>query len=294
MQFTLAQITGFIAVAENLHFGRAAEELNMTQPPLSRQIQKLEKSIGVHLFERNNRTVTLTPAGEAFLAEAYGLLASVERAPRRAQKIAEGSWGQITIGCTAVSTFGVLGSLVSTLAEQLPGISVEIAEMVTGEQIKALSEGKIDIGLGRVGRIPETIDATLVLSEQLVLAVPSDHAFAARDSVDTKEISGQRLLMHDATRARYFYDLTVRYIDVEANEVAHSLSQILTIVNLVAAGRGIAVVSESAARLGVDGVTYVPLHDAPRDVVELHAIWNPESRNPALKEVLALIRRELR
>src|SRR5699024_12628289 len=77
MKFTLAQITSFIAVAENLHFGQAAEELNMTHPPLSRQIQKLEKSIGVQLFERNNRNVTLTPAGESFLAEAYGLVASV-------------------------------------------------------------------------------------------------------------------------------------------------------------------------------------------------------------------------
>ena len=290
MKFTLAQITSFIAVAENLHFGQAAEELNMTQPPLSRQIQKLEKSIGVQLFERNNRNVTLTPAGETFLAEAYGLVASVNRAPRRAQKVAEGSWGQITIGCTAVSSFGVLGDLLSRIADSLPGVSVEISEMVTAEEVKALGDGLIDIGLGRPDRVPATVETALVQSERLVAAVPIDHAFAHRDSLRSSEISGQNLIMHSPTKARYFYDLTVRYIDVGSNEITHSLSQILTIVNLVAAGRGIAVVSESAAHLRLDGVVYVPLVDVPDGAVELHAIWNPDSRNPALRKVIELVR----
>ncbi|QUL78786.1 LysR family transcriptional regulator [Brevibacterium sp. SMBL_HHYL_HB1] len=290
MKFTLAQITSFIAVAENLHFGQAAEELNMTQPPLSRQIQKLEKSIGVQLFERNNRNVTLTPAGETFLAEAYGLVASVNRAPRRAQKVAEGSWGQITIGCTAVSSFGVLGDLLSRIADRLPGVSVEISEMVTAEEVKALGDGLIDIGLGRPDRVPATVETALVQSERLVAAVPIDHAFAHRDSLRSSEISGQNLIMHSPTKARYFYDLTVRYIDVGSNEITHSLSQILTIVNLVAAGRGIAVVSESAAHLRLDGVVYVPLVDVPDGAVELHAIWNPDSRNPALRKVIELVR----
>lgn len=287
--FTLAQITGFIAVAENLHFGRAAEELNMTQPPLSRQIQKLEKSIGVHLFERNNRTVTLTPAGEAFLTEAYGILASAERAPRRAQKIAEGSSGQITIGCTSISTFRVLGEVLAALSSEHPDVSVEISEMFTSEQIKALTENRIDIGLGRVGRVPETIESTLIHTERLVAAVPAGHEFAARESISAKEVRGQNLLMHDATKARYFYDLTVRWFDVEANDITHSLSQIVTIVNLVAAGHGIAIVAESAARLGVAGVTFVPIDDIPSDVVEMHAIWSPETRNPAVDKVLRLI-----
>lgn len=290
MKFTLAQITSFIAVAENLHFGKAAEELNMTQPPLSRQIQKLEKSIGVHLFERNNRNVELTPAGEAFLTEAYGLLTSVERAPRKAQLIAEGSWGQITIGCTAVSSFGVLGELLSQMAEELPGVSVEISEMVTAEEVRALAEGLIDIGLGRLDRVPDSVDSALIQTEGMVVAVPTNHSFASRESLKSAEISGQTLIMHSPTKARYFYDLTVRYIDVGANRIAHSLSQILTIINLVAAGRGIAIVSESAALLRVDGVSYVPLSDVPNDVVELHAIWNPDSRNPALRKVIELVK----
>jgi DNA-binding transcriptional LysR family regulator len=290
MKFTLAQITSFIAVAENLHFGQAAEELNMTQPPLSRQIQKLEKSIGVQLFERNNRNVTLTPAGETFLTEAHGLVASIDRAPRRAQKVAEGSWGQITIGCTAVSSFGVLGDLLSRIAGRLPGVSVEISEMVTAEEVKALGDGLIDIGLGRPDRVPTTVETALVQSERLVAAVPIDHAFAHRDSLRSSEISGQNLIMHSPTKARYFYDLTVRYIDVGSNEIVHSLSQILTIVNLVAAGRGIAIVSESAAHLRLDGVVYVPLSDVPDGAVELHAIWSPDSRNPALRKVIELVR----
>lgn len=289
MKFTLAQITSFIAVAENLHFGRAAEELNMTQPPLSRQIQKLEKSIGVHLFERNNRTVTLTPAGEAFLSEAYSLVAAANRAPRMAQNIAKGASGQIVIGCTAVSTFSALGSLITAIADETPGIRVEIVELVTAEQIKALDEGRIDVGLGRVARLTESVESIVIQSEGLVLAVPVGHEFAKRDSVSTQEIVGQALLMHDPVKARYFYDLVVRYINVGANEVVHSPSQILTIINLVAAGRGIAVVSESASQLKLGGVIYLPLDGIPDDIVELHAMWSPNSRNPAVNTVIALI-----
>src|SRR5699024_7241503 len=133
------------------------------------------------------------------------------------------------------SSFGVLGDLLSRIADRLPGVSVEISGTVTAEEVKALGDGLIDIGLGRPDRVPATVETALVQSERLVAAVPLDHASAHRGSPRSSEIAGQNLIMHAPTKARYFYDLTVRYIDVGCNEITHSLSQILTIVNLVAA-----------------------------------------------------------
>jgi DNA-binding transcriptional LysR family regulator len=123
--FTFDQLTGFIAVAEELHFGRAAERLNMTQPPLSRQIQKLEKSVGTELFERDNRKVQLTAAGSAFLEEARRLLALAERAPLTARRIASGRSGLLRIGFTAASGFSILGPLLEEISAILPDVDVD-------------------------------------------------------------------------------------------------------------------------------------------------------------------------
>jgi len=147
--FTFDQLAGFIAVAEELHFGRAAERLNMTQPPLSRQIQKLEKTVGAELLERDNRRVQLTPAGTAFLDEARRLLALAERAPVTARRIASGRSGLLRIGFTAASGFSILGPLLEEISAILPDVDVDLQELVTGEQIQALETGELDLGLAR-------------------------------------------------------------------------------------------------------------------------------------------------
>src|SRR6185312_15315780 len=123
--FTLDQARSFIAVAEELHFGRAADRLSMTQPPLSRQIQKLERAIGVELLERTNRKVVLTAAGEAFLREARKLVVSADRAPLTARNIAAGRSGVLRIGFTAASGFSLLGPLLAQIAEVIPDVDVD-------------------------------------------------------------------------------------------------------------------------------------------------------------------------
>ena len=147
--FTFDQLAGFIAVAEELHFGRAAERLNMTQPPLSRQIQKLEKSIGTELLERDNRKVQLTAAGRAFLDEARRLMALADRAPVTARRIASGRSGLLRIGFTAASGFSILGPLLEEIAAIVPDVDIDLQELVTGEQIQGLLTGELDLGLAR-------------------------------------------------------------------------------------------------------------------------------------------------
>ena len=289
--FTLDQARSFIAVAEELHFGHAATRLNMTQPPLSRQIQKLEKTLGVELLERDNRRVALTAAGRAFLAEARKLVVAADRAPVLARRIAAGRAGVLRIGFTAASGFSLLGHLLGEIEQALPEVDVELQELVTGEQIRALEEGDLDLGLARPPFDREVFESQLLLAEDLYVAVPEGHPLESlKRPVTSADLGSVPLIMHSPLKARYFYDHVVRLVEVEHRNVVHTVSQVLTMVALVAAGRGVAFVPESARLLGIGGVSYLRLAGSSSDAVELHAIWNRSSRNPALLRLLQLWR----
>lgn len=292
--FTLDQARSFVAVAEELHFGRAAERLNMTQPPLSRQIQKLERTVGVELLERDNRRVSLTAAGQAFLQDARRLVVAAERAPDNARRIAAGQLGELRIGFTAASGFSLLGPLLGEISAQMPQVHVELAEMVTSEQVEGLLDGDIDLGLARPPFDENLFESDLLFSEGLYAAVPSDHRLAKEQrEISYEDLRHEPLIMHSPTKARYFYDLVVRRIDIEHENVRHTVSQILTMIALVSAGRGIAFVPESAKLLGVNGVTYLRLSEVSDDPVQLHAIWSKTSRNPALERLVSIVRHTL-
>jgi DNA-binding transcriptional LysR family regulator len=286
--FTFDQLAGFIAVAEELHFGRAAERLNMTQPPLSRQIQKLEKSIGTELLERDNRKVQLTPAGNAFLDEARRLMALANRAPVTARRIATGRSGVLRVGFTAASGFSILGPLLEEIAAILPQVDIDLQELVTGEQIQGLLTGELDMGLARPPFDRDVFDSHLLYRESMMLAVPAGHRLAdlTRPIEDT-DLRDEPLIMHSPTKAAYFYDLVVRMHDIQHRNVLHTVSQILTMVSLVAARRGVAFVPHSATLLAIKGVEFLPLAGGgSEDAVELHAIWNRKVANPALRRLL--------
>lgn len=287
--YSLDQLRGFTAVAEELHFGRAAARLNMTQPPLSRQIQKLEKAIGVQLFDRDNRGVALTAAGEAFLADARKLLELADAAPSLARRISAGSAGSVRIGFTAASTFGLLGALLNEISGALPDVDIDLKEMVTRDQTAALISGEIDLGLARPPFDEELFDSRLLYREPIMVAVPAGHRLTRLGrEVTAKDLEGEDLIMHSPTEARYFYDIVISLVSSHRAFV-HTVSQILTMIFLVAAGRGLALVPHSATVLGIEGVDYVELGGFEKDPVELHAIWMRGSRNPALHRVLDII-----
>lgn len=285
--FTFDQLAAFIAVAEELHFGRAAERLNMTQPPLSRQIQKLERIVGTELLERDNRKVQLTPAGLAFLDEARRLLTLAGRAPATARRIASGRTGILRIGFTAASGYSVLGPLLEQISGIVPDVDIELQELVTGEQLDGLLTGELDLGLARPPFDARTFDSRLMSRESMVVAVPSGHPLAALDrDIGPEDFSHEALIMHSPTQARYFYDLVVRLLPIDHGNVVHTVSQIVTMVSLVAAKRGVAFVPESATALGINGVTFLPLAAGSTGQVELHALWNRRITNPALRLLL--------
>jgi DNA-binding transcriptional LysR family regulator len=290
MAYTLDQLRVLVAVAEELHFGKAADRLQMTQPPLSRQIQKLERAVGAQLLERDSRRVVLTAAGEVFLAEARRMLALADGAPELARRVASGYSGLLRIGFTAASTFGILGDLLNKITDELPGVDLGLAELVTQDQVRALQGEEIDLGLARPPFDAEIFGSRLLHREALLLAVPAGHSLAGLDRAATAaDLAGEPLVMHSPTRARYFYDLVVATMPVEHQNVVHRANQILTMLWLVSAGRGIAFVPASAMRLGIPGVAYAPLATAVPQPVELHFLWPRRSRNPVLGRVLDVV-----
>ncbi|HVV14487.1 LysR family transcriptional regulator [Amycolatopsis sp.] len=285
--FSFEQLRGFVAVAEERHFGRAAERLSITQPPLSRQIQKLERTIGAQLLVRSSRGVQLTAAGQAFLADALRLLMLAERAPDLARRIGAGEAGSIRIGFTGAAAFGVLGEALNLISAKLPDLRLELSERVTNDQMAALTNGELDLGLARPPFDREFCFSRLLHRERLVLCVPEGHWLANLGRpVSATDFSAEALIMPSADQARYFYDLIVGLLPIVHDNVAHSVSQIQTMIWLVAARRGIAFVPESATRMHVEGVAWVELAELPEAPVELHLVWPNPATSPALSTVL--------
>lgn len=291
--FTLAQAAAFVAVAEEGHFGRAAARLHMTQPPLSRQIQKLERDLGTDLFTRHPRGVDLTPAGTAFLDECRSLLHRAEQAPARVRLIAEGRVGRVRIGYTATSAHNTLGALLTRITEHAPGVEVELHELVSRQQVAALRDGSIDLGLARPPFRFAGVESQLIHAESLSVALEAHHPLAVRGTpVSSTDLRNEQIIMHASDQAKYFRDLVTDLLDVSEQQISHSASQVLTMMALVASGHGIAVVPDSARQITVAGVEILPLSDCPPDLVELFAIWDSGSTNPALRAVLPLLRRD--
>ena len=286
--FDIMQLRCFVAVAEELHFGRAAARLNMTQPPLSRQIQVLERIIDAPLLERTSRAVRLTPAGRSFLPEAKRILKLAASASSTAKRIAAGKTGGIKIGFTAGGAYSFLPQLVTAMRRRVPEVDLSLKEMVSVDQIEALGSGEIDVGLLRppVGR-PE-LEALRVVAEPLVAAVPAGHPLASRPSLALSDLDGQPFIMYAPYESRYFYDLLVSEFartKVLPRYVQH-LSQIHSILSLVRAGLGLAMVPETADGLRMEGVLLRPLRiKAPRPV-EMFLVWRRDGDNPLLPTVV--------
>ncbi len=282
--FELHQLRCFVAVAEELHFGQAALRLNLSQPPVSRQIRMLEHHLAVVLFERTSRTVRLTPAGSRFLPEARRLLRLADDAARIAQRTEAGEEGRLALGFTAVSGYEFLPRLVKALTRGAPGIDLVLREMVTDEQLEALGTGWIDAGLVRPPFLRRDLQSLCALREPLLLAVPADHRLARKPKPTIRDLHEQPLIAYSPTESRYFHDLVtvlLREADVRPREV-QQLSQIHSMLGLVQAGLGLALVPASAAALRVGNLTLRAIPTAPTRFVEMHLAWRADNRNPAL------------
>jgi len=282
--FELTHLRCFVVLAEELHFGRAAERLHMTQSPLSRQIQVLERILGVELFNRTSRRVTLTLAGETFLHEARRIVRLSESAALAARRVWKGETGRISIGFTAVSGYVLLPRIVKRAAVELPGLELQLHELVSGDQFEALHTGMIDLALVRPPVDKVQFDSAPLLLESLLVALHEDDPRAGQESFGPADFDGQDLVMYAQRGAGYFHQLLSSLFEragAAPNYVQH-VTQIHSLLGLVGAALAPGIVPEAAAGLHPRGVVFRPFETQPEAPVELHLAWRRESENPAL------------
>jgi DNA-binding transcriptional LysR family regulator len=285
--FSLTQLSMFVAVAEEMHFGRAAERLRMTQPPLSRQIQLLEKELGVQLFDRSSRAVTLTAAGKAFLGDARRILQQSERVTLAVRKTSAGKSGILRIGFTGGSVFSGLERVLDSARRELPDVEIELRELVTMDQLEALSDGSLDLGLARPPVTRPDLGSQPLLRESLVAAIPAGHPLAGQDGIALSDLHRVDMVMYTPIESRYFFELLssvfheARVAPVPV-QYMHQFHSLLALVNL---GWGVALVPESAATMRLNNVVYRPVELTRPAPVELDLVWRLSNENPALSRL---------
>jgi DNA-binding transcriptional LysR family regulator len=255
----LRHLRYFRAVAEELHFGRAAERLHMAQPPLSQQILQLERELGVTLLVRSTRKVELTPAGEAYLKQVVAILDSVDEAGAQARRIAEGVEGHLAIGCVGSATYSLLPRLVRALRDELPGVDVSVrGEMLAPAQIAALLTGEIDLALLRPPVEQPGVLVETVRRDRLLVALPEGHALATRDDLCVSDLRDEEFVAH-AGHGRSVMSSILTAMCADAGfvpRIRHEVEETSTLVTLVSAGLGVAIVPEPTAALDIAGVCY--------------------------------------
>ncbi|HYX63358.1 MAG TPA: LysR family transcriptional regulator [Burkholderiales bacterium] len=289
----LWQLRYFSAVAERLHFGRAAQALHISQPPLSRAIRALEAQLGVALFERTRRRVALTAAGERLLDETRRLSAHLERAVSELRAMAAGEEGRLRIGFVSLADYGVLPGLLRAYKAARPGVRLALREMLSPQQADALTAGELDFGL----LLPPVAGASalehlVVQRERFVLALPARHRLARLRKVAMRELAGEPLVMVPRDIAPGLYDIVANLAARSgfSLNVAQEAIQMQTVVSLVSSGLGAAVVPGSVANLGRRGVVYRELVDThPR--LDLWLAWSRRALDAPAQEFLALARR---
>ena len=270
----LRHLRYFIAVAEELNFTRAAEKLHMAQPPLSQQIQQLETQLGFQLFRRTKRTVVLTEAGQVFFEESQKIMQQVDRAIQLAQQTSRGELGQLTIGFVSSAAHNVVPAILQQFRTLHPAVKLELHELTTNEQLQRLRFGQIDIGFVRPPVEEDGINSEIVFREPLIVALPETHHLADRAQVELRELSTEPFILFPRSLAPGLYDPIVSLCQEAGFSpiAAQEALQMQTIVSLVAAEIGVAIVPESMQNFQRCGVVYKPLQESTF-IVAIALIW---------------------
>ncbi|NVD98178.1 LysR family transcriptional regulator [Massilia sp. BJB1822] len=298
MNIELRQLRYFLTVAEELHFGRAAKRLHMTQPPLSQAIQGLEELLGARLFERNRRGVALTPAGDALLPEARRLLEQAQELPAIVQRAAAGEAGRLSLAFVSSADYSVLPPFLRAYRSAYPQVQIRLQEATSDLQLDELLHGRIDAGL-LIPPLPEKAKAELeylpVLSEPLILAAPADLAgLPPEGAVDLAALPPLPLIVFPRAISPGLHDAILAVFRAAGitPAIGQEAIQMQTIVSLVSAGMGIALVPQSVSNLRRPGVEYRPLTQ-PTPLVETGLAWRCDNASPVLRGFLELLRKRV-
>lgn len=286
----------FIAVAEELHFNRAAERLHMAQPPLSQAIRRLEAEVGAPLFERNNRSVALTPAGSAFLDSARRTLALLEEGVAHTRRVSQGIDGHLTLTFINITPYETLLRVLREFRTAAPAVAFTLREASTREQVAALESGAADVGFLRTpGTTTLDLSFHTILREPIAVALPAGHPLSGLAQVALADLADEAFVASPRALGQGFHDQLVQLCQTAgfAPRVVQHGRQLQTLVALVAAGFGIALLPASLAVPGRRDIVFKPLAaDAPADLLRLDLLmaWNHARMSPVRDRFVEAVR----
>ncbi len=287
----LRHLRYFVTLAEELHFGRAAERLHIAQPPLSQQIRQLEIELGFDLFHRTKRKVQLTEAGLVFLEEAQQILKQLEQAIQIGRQTSRGEIGQLAIGFVSSAGYNVLPKFHRTFRTSLPGVVLELRELTTFQQVQSLREGRIDVGFIRPPIEESGFNTETIFREPLVVALPETHPLANKLNLSLASLCSEPFILFSRINAPGLYDTLISLCQQAGFSpmVVQEAIQMQTIVSLVAAEIGVAIVPASLQHLQRTGVVYKILQE-PTPEVPLNLIWRQNDISPTVQRFIEVVR----
>lgn len=283
----LRHLRYFLALAEHLHFARAAISVNVTQPSLSRQIAALEEELGCALVVRNSRSVTLTSAGREFQRSAEKLVQGLDASVRTTQAVARGERGELRIAFTSMIAWTSFPHLVKQYTARYPNVTLNLTELLPTDLIRSVELGGNDLCLAfRTDDLPSPLVYQPLHTEKLCIALPGDHPFAEKTDLTLAQLKDEPFVLSPSSVAPSLHDAvmsTCRMAGFEPRVRMHTHLQ-GTIVNLVAEGLGVSIVPEAMAGSGKQGVVFFPIPESPQ--MEIGIVWNPHNLNPCLSGFL--------
>lgn len=286
----LRHLRYFMTLAEELHFGRAAERLHIAQPPLSQQIRQLEIELGFELFHRTKRKVQLTEAGQVFLDEVQQIFKQLEQAIQVGRQTSRGEMGQLVVGFVSSAPYNILPKILRAFRSSVPEVRLELHELTTNEQLRWLRESRIDVGFVRPP-VEDTFNFETIFQESLMVALPDTHLLANHSNVCLRSLKNEPFILFPRLLAPGLYDLIISLCQQAgfSPNVTQEAIQMQTIVSLVAGGLGIAIVPESLQNLQRTGVVYKIMQEStPKTAIAI--IWRQNDTSATVQKFLEIAR----
>jgi DNA-binding transcriptional LysR family regulator len=286
----LRHLKYFVAVAEELHYGRAAERLHIAQPPLSQQIMNLEEELGVKLFDRTRRAIQLTDAGVYFLKEAQHILAHVDQAAETARRIYRGQAGRLVVGFVGSVVHTFLPEGLRAFRERFPDVELILQELNTEEQIKSLHAKRIDIGFLYPAAHDRTLASQPLTEAPLIVVLPEKHALAGRKSVDIGELAQEPFIANTRSSEPVVRDafISICHAAGFSPRIAQEAGQVQTVLGLVASGLGACLLPDYIKNIRRPGVRYIPL-SGPSPKVKLAVVWRSDNSSSLVKSFVQVV-----
>lgn len=284
----LRHLSAFVAVAEELHFGRAAKRLQMAQPPLSQQVRQLEKELGVQLFERSTRSVRLTSAGEAFLKPVRTVLEDIDIATRVAKAAGRGEYGRVTVGFAGASSHATLPRLTRAVRAEHPGIELVMrGQTYANRALARVADGSLDLGFVRLPVNRQGVTTRVIDEEEMVCALPSDHRLAQQERIPVADLADEPFVTFPANTGSSLRDIAVEACQAAGHHprIVQEAPDSYTILALVAMGVGVTLTLTSCMHIQQTGLVYRPLTGSPV-LLQAALAWRTDNPSAALRSVL--------